>query len=300
VPWLVPLAAYWLASPLPRAALEHRATLDELGGALVRFTTGSAVLLQRSLPLDKLGLALGACLLAAGWLAGGRDGVRGLRLIITLAALVFLVPAGLSMATGRWLFVPHFMVFLLPALFVVCGLGAVRLYDRLLSGRSRSVQSERRAARWLGLLGPGLAAVWVVAMLSGLGLYYRYPPHGADGLREMAALLRRDARPGDLVVVTPPALAPTLEQYYPGEIRGLPDDFDLRRVYLPYTPQEWRDMSLERLFALASDRSRLWLVYHRHPELDPEEALLNAARQSFRQVSAESYPYAQLFLFEIR
>ena len=51
-------------------------------------------------------------------------------------------------------------------------------------------------------------------------MFYTYPPHGADGLRELAAVLREGSR-GELVFVTPPVLAVTLDRTFRGEIHGL-------------------------------------------------------------------------------
>ena len=124
LPWLAALAVHWLQNPQPRATLAHTATPAEIVGALVQFTSGTAVLQQGSRGLLVLGLVAGAGLLALGWGAGRAAARRGLRLLVVLSALIFLLPALLSALTGRWLFVPHFMLFLLPALFVVLAVGA--------------------------------------------------------------------------------------------------------------------------------------------------------------------------------
>jgi 4-amino-4-deoxy-L-arabinose transferase-like glycosyltransferase len=123
LPWLAALAAHWLANAQPRATLLHPATVEEVLGALVQFTSGTAVLQQGSRGLLGLGLVAGAGLLALGWRAGGTPARRGLRLVVVLSAAIFLLPALLSALTGRWLFVPHFMIFLLPALLVVLAAG---------------------------------------------------------------------------------------------------------------------------------------------------------------------------------
>ena len=36
---------------------------------------------------------------------------------------------------------------------------------------------------------------WIAVQATGLGLYNRNPPHGADGLREVAATLRQAVQP---------------------------------------------------------------------------------------------------------
>jgi hypothetical protein len=282
LPWLAALALYWLASPHPRATLPHTATLDEVTGALVQFTSGSAALLQDVPLLRALGLVAGLGLLIAGWLVGREPERRGLRLLLALSAIIFFLPAVISMLTGRWLFVPHFMLFLLPALLVILGAG----YAGHMAPGTPPVW--RYAVR-------ALLGAWVLSQLWGLVLFYRYPPHGVDGLRELAATLRTEAQPDDIVFVTPPALSPTLQQYYDGEIRGLPSDFDLRAVYLPYEPAEWNAESFARLQGLAAGRPRFWIVYR--PELDRGGEFLAEVRDRHRLLKEQSYPYGSLYLF---
>jgi hypothetical protein len=139
--------------------------------------------------------------------------------------------------------------------------------------------------------------IWLAVQAAGVVWYNRYPPHGADGLRELAATLRAESRPGEVAFVTPPALDPTLRQYYPGPIRGLPSDFNLWRIYIPYEPGRWNAESLAALEA-AGPHTRFWLVYL--PQLDAEGAFLAEVRRRYREVRQESYPYATLYLFAQR
>jgi 4-amino-4-deoxy-L-arabinose transferase-like glycosyltransferase len=281
LPWLAALAVSWQSSPLPRATLRHPATPEEVIGALVQFTSGTAALLQGERVLQAIGLLAGAGLLAAGWWAGRDHERRALRLLVVISVLIFLLPAIISAATGLWLFVPHFMLFLLPALLVV--LAASHQFA------IRNSQFEMQ--NWF----VPLLAIWLVAQMWGLALYHRHPPHGADGLRDLAATLRQGARPGDVVLVTPPALTPTLRQYYGGEIKGLPSDFDLRAVYLPYEPDRWYAESVSALEAATQGHSRFWLVYR--PELDEGSRLLQMVSSRYNLVEQHTYPYAPLYLF---
>ncbi|HET6312540.1 MAG TPA: glycosyltransferase family 39 protein, partial [Chloroflexia bacterium] len=225
-PWLMGLAASWIATPVPRATLRNPATVEQVLGALVQFSSGTAALLQRARVPEALGLLAGGLLLLSGWLAGREARLRHLRLISVVSGLIFLLPAVASAATGLWLFVPHFMVFLLPAMFVVFGAGLVHLAG----WRPTGSDSLTSMLRYLPL---ALAAVWLVAQVWGLALFHRYPPHGADGLRELAGILNTATRPDDLVLVTPPALQAGLTQYYHDETYGIPADFDLFNLYPP-------------------------------------------------------------------
>ena len=291
-PWLVAMTVSWLNTPLSRAALRNPTTLDQVLGALVQYSSGTAALLQKARAPEVLGLLAGSLLLIAGWTAGREAGKHGLRLIIVMNGLVFLLPAIVSTVTGLWLFVPHFMVFLLPAGFVVLGAGLV--YLAAWSGRaSGAVPSSR--LRYPSL---ALASVWLVAQLWGLALFYRYPPHGADGLREIATILNAKTQPDDLVLVVPPLLQPSLSQYYTRKTRGLPGDFDLYNLYPPYNPAQWYSDSLREFRDRTRGTALFWLVYR--PEMDEKGRLLAEINRRYTEAARYEQPFATLYLFEAR
>jgi uncharacterized membrane protein len=286
LPWLTALTLHWFGSPLPRATLRHPATGDELVGALVQFSSGTASLQQHREALWVMGLLSGGLLLGGGWLAGRMPERRAVSIILLVSSLIFFVPAIASKVTGLWLFVPHFMLFLLPALLVCLASGCYLLpKDRFASNRSY-VLSVLMAAAFFA---------WVGAQVWGVVLFYRYPPHGADGLRELAFNIEQGRVEEDVVFVTPPALTPTLMQYYQGQVRGLPEEFDLRRVYIPYDANDWRDRSLRIVGEEMTGDQRFWLVYR--PELDYQGSLLAALKERFRLFEQNHYEYAELFLF---
>ena len=286
VPWLTALMLHWLWSALPRASLRHPATPQEVAGALIQFTSGTASLQQGQRALWVAGLASGVILLLAGWWTSRRKARSALHVMVSLFAVIFVVPALVSAANGMWLFVPHFMLFLLPALFVCIGSGPA------------SVRSARPAV--LRAAAVGALVVWLSVQSWGIVLYNRYPPHGADGLRELAARITKESLAGEAVFVTPPALMPTLVQYYKGELIGLPEDFDLRRVYIPYDSSDWYARSVDRTSARldAGREERFWLVYR--PELDDGGRLLSYLRERYAQASVQHYDFADLFLFAVK
>jgi hypothetical protein len=267
---------YWLSSPMPRTARIEPATWSDLYGAVVQMSAGSPPLYVPGLLLERLGLLAGALLFALGlWRGGG-----GLRLLALVAVIIFAAPAIVSAFTGWWLFVSHFMLFVMPSLYLVLAAGALALLGR--------------DNRPLIALGAGLLGLWLGVQVSGLWHYYRYPPHGADGLRELATVLR--ARRTEVVLVTPPALSATLQQYYQGTIIGLPSDFDLRAIYFPYDPNKWNAQSLERLQTEVSGMERFWLVYR--PELDRGGEFLSAVKSAYTLFEQHDYTYATIYLFE--
>lgn len=291
-PWLFAMTLSWVNTPLPRATLPNPATLDQVLGALVQYSSGTSALLQRARVPEVLGLLAGSLLLLSGWQAGREARKRGLRLIIVVCGVVFLLPAVISAITGLWLFVPHFMVFLLPAGFVA--FGAALVYLAGWSGRvSDSISTYR--LRYLSL---ALASVWLVPQLWGLALFYCYPPHGADGLREIAAILNTETQPDDVVLVTPPPLQPSLAQYYTRKTHGLPGDFDLYNLYPSYDPDQWYSDSLREFRSRTRGTALFWLVYR--PGLDERGQLLADIKRRYTEAARYEHIFATLYLFEVR
>ncbi|MDQ3705403.1 MAG: glycosyltransferase family 39 protein [Chloroflexota bacterium] len=290
MPWLLPMLASWMTAPVPRTSLRDPVTMVDIVAALVQYSSGTAALLQRARVPEALGLASGGLLLLAGWYAGGATRWRSLRLIIVASGLIFLLPAAVSAMTGLWLFVSHFMVFLLPAAFVTFGAGLLHI------GKSGWPAGNDVAAQWRRYVALGVGVAWLAAQLWGVALFYRHPPHGADGLRELASTLNRHAQPGDLVLVTPPALQASLVQYYGGDTRGLPADFDLYSIYQPYEPTSWYDRSVEAFGGHTAGLGRFWLVYR--PELDDGGRLLGEIEGRYLEVEEHPYDFATLYLFE--
>jgi hypothetical protein len=288
LPWLVRLVLSWNTVAVPRSSLPQDLTASDVIGALAQYTAGTAPLLTGSRPLLLTGLLAGAVLLAAAWRYGGAPERRYARLLVAVAAVVFAAPAIAAFVMSRWLFVPHFMLFLLPALCAVAGASVVWAKREL----AQSLVAQ--TARWTA---PAALGLLVVANLGGLWQYYMYPPHGADGLRELASVLRRDVRPGEITFVTPPALAPSLAHYYGGDIVGLPEDFDLRRVYLLYDGDSWRQRSIERVTASVAQAPRFWLVYR--PERDAGGSLLAYLTAEYEVGRTWHYGFGTLYEFEV-
>jgi mannosyltransferase len=289
LPWLALLVVHWVGSPVPRASLDHPATFEEIGNALVQFTSGTAVLHQSRTLATVLGLCFGGLLLVLGLVAGRLAQYRGLWLISAVSGVIFLLPAAVSALTGAWLFVSHFMLFLLPALFVVLGAGATMHLFR---------EAPSPAAALPLTVIATVAVVWLGVQAYGVYMFNRYPPHGADGLRELSALLNSENVTGAPVLVTPPALMPTLQQYYAGDVRGLPEDFNLKSVYLPYDDDDWYRRSLRVVDDIGEGREEFWLVYR--PELDGRGRLLNTLESLYKVAPVRRFEYADLYRFESR
>ena len=223
LPWFILLLVHWFNAEVPRATLPHTAEVSEIGGALTQFTSGTAALLRGVRPLEWAGLLLGAVMLGSGWVAGRQTQRRGIQVLLVISAAIFLVPWAVSRATGLWLFVPHFMLFLLPAILVTLAGGVLLLW----AGASErpqppgeftaETQRSQRLFRGYGIRSTqyshvsritfyAVIAAWLLVQLLGLMLYYRYPPHGDDGLREIVSTINTEMQAGDIVLVTPPIL----------------------------------------------------------------------------------------------
>ena len=114
-------------------------------------------------------------------------------------------------------------------------------------------------------------------------------------MQDLAATLARERQPGDVVMITPPILTPPLRQYYHGPLLGLPVDFDLRQVSLPFRSPEWNRTARVALDRGAQGHGRFWLVYR--PEDNSGGAFLRGVAQSYAQVERRDYPFASLYLF---
>ena len=296
LPWLAALTAHWLRSPMPRVALGDTVELQEVIGALVQYTSGTASLLQGERALEVLGLAAGAGLLVMG-LTTARGTAQAHYVpwpVVVLSAIIFIAPAALSRITGWWLFVPHFMVFLLPALLCVLAGGVLRVAGATGAMGAVSARHEQKRAPLYGAI--TLLGLWLVAHVWGLALYYRHPPHGTDGLRELAATINHYALPGDIVLITPPILTPSLRQYYDGPTKGLPQDFDVAAVYAPYAIKDWHPSVMAAFEEAVHGRRRFWLVYR--PEKDHGGRFLSEVQRRYRTIRHQTYAFADLYLFE--
>ena len=109
-------------------------------------------------------------------------------------------------------------------------------------------------------------------------------------------LLRSRTNEAEDVFVTPPVLTPTLRQYYGGPLQGLPVDFDLRAIYLPYDPPAWNAQSLRALESSVHPKSKFWLVYR--PELDEGGRFMQTLQSRYRLLEHHQYDYAGLYLFQ--
>ena len=285
VPWLAGLGTHWLSAATPRATLESPATLTQVVGALAQYVSGTAVLLEGVRPLLLAGLALSAILVVLGWVAGGDPDRRGLRVMVVIAGIVFVVPAVVSGLTGAWLFVAHFGLLMLPAMLAVVASGVVEAAD--------VVDARHAVGRWVA---GGLAAAWWVVAVIGIGMFNAVPPHGADGLRELAATLQAGVAPGDVVLVAPAILSPSVAQYTERRLTGIPADFDLWDMYSPAV----RPASEERLrsatqFAVAA-RTRVWLISR--VDLDPDRVIRDELGGTFALVDRMDVEFATLYRFE--
>ena len=137
--------------------------------------------------------------------------------VVASAAVLFVAPWLASALTGRWLFVAHMMLFVLPAVAVVLAAGAL-IRD----------PSSTRLSRYVAPLALGLL---FTAQVAGLAVNAASPPHGADGSRDLAAVLAAHAAPGDPVLVTPNEQQIIFERYWDGPLAGLPRDIDMRALY---------------------------------------------------------------------
>jgi hypothetical protein len=285
LPWAIASLVHWANSEAPRVMLRSPVTLEAVAGAATQYAAGTSVLLAGARPLQGAAVVLGAILLGLGWRVGGDPARRGLRVVLIVAALIFLVPAGVAAVTGAWLFVAHFMLLLLPALLIVAAAGAASL-----SGRAGPLDGR--------LVGAALATGWLAVEIAGTVWYFAEPPHGDDGLRELVATIQAhlDDPPADPILVAPSILEPALAHYLRRPLTGIPRPFDLRDVYGPFvTPPSDQDLAAAT-DAAAAGAPIVWLVHR--PELDPREVVPTTLRTRYTLQAEVRTEFATLMRFE--
>jgi 4-amino-4-deoxy-L-arabinose transferase-like glycosyltransferase len=289
LPWLVALAGHWLASAAPRASLESPIAVGDLPRTLGQYAAGTAALLQSQRLLVWGGLGLGIVLVALGWLAGLDPARRGLRVVALAAGIVFAAPALAAMATGRWLFVPHFGLLTLPAVLVVAAAGVAHVGE-LRPG------SRRPTGRVAAGIAGGLAAALCAVAIAGIGQFRAHPPHGADGLRELVRAIEGGAAADDPVLVDPAILTPSLAQYTSRQLTGIPEGFDLRNLYTPYARPASDDVLRAAVRAAVAGHDRVWLVTRE--ELQPYGVIVVEIERSFTERSRLRMEFGTLVLYE--
>jgi hypothetical protein len=289
LPWLAALGDHWLASVAPRASLPSSISLVDLPRTLGQYAAGTAALLESQRPLVWGGLGLGTVLVALGWLAGRDPERRGLRVMAAAAGLVFAGPAVVAMATGAWLFVPHFGLLTLPAMLVVAAAGVAQVGELRLGTRRlpRTAATGIAAGLAIGLCAVAIAGIWQ---------FRAHPPHGADGLRELVTAIEASAAPGEPVLVDPAILTPSLGQYTSRPLTGVPEAFDLRNLYTPYALPASDDRLRAAVWAAVAGHDRVWLVTRE--ELQPYGVIVGELERSFIERSRLRFEFGTLLLYE--
>ncbi|HUG47799.1 MAG TPA: glycosyltransferase family 39 protein, partial [Candidatus Limnocylindria bacterium] len=291
LPWLVPMLMSWFSTDA-RTALAHTATPQELLGALSQYASGTGALIERIRPLQLLGIAAAGLLVARGWLVGGRPGLGGLRVVVLVAVALFVGPWLASVITGHWLFVAHLMLFTLPAVGVVLVSGWLAPSEGPATTGAAGRQPHYR--RWLISRPASLAAAGLlVAQIGGLAVNAIDPPHGGDGSRDLAYVLRAEVATGEPVFIAPAELQPILMQYWDGPLYGLPADLDLRRLYSVEDQSVAFERSIDRFSEIASGASRVWLVYE--PAREGDALFVAWLRQQAEVMPRASQPFGDLY-----
>ncbi len=78
----------------------------------------------------------------------------------------------------------------------------------------------------------------------------------------------------------------------------MPEDFDLRRVYIPFDGEDWYNRSMSRITAKVNGSNPFWLVYR--PELDEDGKLLSELRTRYVVKSEQHYAFSDLYYFTVK
>jgi uncharacterized membrane protein len=289
LPWAVAMGIRLLQRAEELSHLEHRAGLADLYGAFVTMSaapSGAAIWPPVQVTVAVL---TGGCLMLLAVLLPRPRAQR--HVVWALAAIstgFAVIVVGTSALTGQWLVQPRFFTLVLPAAVVVVASGV----------DSTWLRSRAPSGAYLTLLGLLLLASWALFQVEGVRAFYTNPVHGRDGVREAAAWLNAERRPGDLVVANNGLLAWSLVQYHDGTIQGLPDDIDVRNGYqlwpspeqMDFAPGDWQAFT-----RLAPGHTRVWLVYL--PPMDPNGLFMRSMQQRYHLVESRHYGFADVYLF---
>jgi uncharacterized membrane protein len=286
LPWAIAMGVRMLQRANELSHLQHRATLGDLYGSSVAVAVApSAAAIWPPVQVTAAVLT-GGCLALMSLLM--LRAVARRHVVWALAALAtgfVVVIVGTSAITGQWLVQPRFFTLVLPIALVV---PAAALPERELRPRLTS----------LALLAVLLFATWGLFQAQAVKAFYTNPVHGRDGVREAAAWLNAERKPGDLVVSNNSVVAWSLIQYHDGPILGLPESDDVRDGYqlwpspeqLDFAPAEW-----EAFTRLAPGHPRVWLIYL--PPMDPHGQFIHSMQQTYHLVEQRHYGFSNVYLF---
>ncbi len=233
----------------------------------------------RSLHLDRsadalapyLPLALAGAVAAAAPLAGGIRAARG-RGRLALLVLLVLVPLALAVllaARGVKTFHPRYLIAFFPLFVALAAAGWAR--------GGRLVRGAGIAA--LALIAWSLANLWFS------------PAHAKEDSRAAAALVRREERPGDAVVVIY-AFRPF--QHYYTAAGGDPDRLHHVHKRFLRTDEDLR----AHVADAARDAGRVWLVLSRWWDVAPEAHLRAAFESRLDEKARWEFPGVKVTLYD--
>jgi hypothetical protein len=286
-PWAIAMGIRLVQRADELSHLQHRAGLAELYGSFATMSVApSAIAIWPSVQVAAA-VTIGGCLvLLALLLPRQRQQGHIVRLLAAISLGFVLIIVVTSALTGAWLVQPRFVTLVLPAALVV--VASALPFPRV-----------ETLGRPLAVLACLLIAAWLFFQVDGTRAFYTNPVHGRDGVREAAAWLNAEWRPGDLAVSNNGVLPWSLAQYHDGPILGLPESTDVRNGYQLWPTPDVVDLAPAQwtaLTQLAPDAQRIWLVYL--PVMDPHNELMQSMRQHYRLVEQRHYSFADLYLFQ--
>ncbi len=286
-PWAIAMGIRLAERADELSHLQHRAGLAELYGSFAIISVAPSAIAVWPTIQVAAAVTIGGCLvLLALLLPRPHEERQIVRLLAAISLGFVLIIVGTSALTGAWLVQPRFVTLVLPAALVV--IASALPFPRI-----------AMLGRPLALFACLLIAVWVIFQVDGSKAFYTNPVHGRDGVREAAAWLNTERRPGDLAVSNNGVLPWSLAQYHDGPILGLPDSTDVRNGYQLWPTPDIVDMApaqWDALTQLARDAQRIWLVYL--PVMDPHNELMQSMRQHYHLVEQRHYGFADVYLFQ--
>jgi len=285
-PWAIAMGIRFAERADELSHLQHRAGFADLYTAFATMSVAPSAIAIWPPAQVALGVTVGGCLMLLAILWPRSPEQKHIVWILAGISLGFVaIIVSISAATGEWLVQPRFVTLVMPPALVVAA--SVLLFP--------SVEKRATPIAVMALL---LIAAWLFFQTDGIRAFYTNPVHGRDGVREAAAWLNAERKPGDLAVANNGVLPWSLAQYHDGPILGLPDSADVRNGYQLWPTPDLIDLAPAQWDALSSmdaNAQRIWLVYL--PVMDLHNELMQSIQQHFRLVEHRHYGFADIYLF---
>jgi hypothetical protein len=225
-----------------------------------------------------------------------QPGTTRLNRVVTALLLIVPIAAMAAIAWQKPKFAPRYLIEALPAFYLLVGAGVTMLWKG-----AHSLASGRRGWRSGTLFALSAAGVAVLVM-SGLSLRAMYfdPAQQRPDVRDVAAYIRANQQPDDIIVLLSGHQSPVFMYYYDGTTKGVPIARIPDSIMPPaQSPLDYR--VARQLEDITRGQARLWLVLWQRELADPTDVVTNVLMSKAKRLGVgRDFQGMQLLLFDLR